>query len=410
MVLAVAAVLVVGSAVSLALTKKDKSLPATQVTGVSIVPQSQAIAAENVADFPVSFGLPNATSVARTWAELGITFQEVAPKVLVNEMRLNQTLMQLTQAYVVPATDATLTIKDGQVTVNPEINGKWIDVQAVAAAVVNKAEQHLSGSIQISTQVTQPAVTAFSLNPLRQQLVTLLQGGLSIVTPEHTYVVTPGELGSWITVGSTGYSFNDDLLRKKVRGIAREQDQAAVPTKIIGTTKEVVEPGQPGIVVDQEATYLVLRDALLAGLVTRKLNAVTTVQQPTEVSVASNAAPSSNVGKVIRVVLSEQRLYAWENGELAKTFLISSGLTGPTPIGNWAIFDKTYVQAYAGPGYYLPNVHYNSWFYPEIAIHEAYWHNNFGQPMSHGCVNARIEDAQFVYDWAPMGTPVEVVP
>ena len=34
------------------------------------------------------------------------------------------------------------------------------------------------------------------------------------------------------------------------------------------------------------------------------------------------------------------------------------------------------------------------------SIHGAYWHNNFGHPMSHGCVNMKTEDAEQIYNWA----------
>jgi lipoprotein-anchoring transpeptidase ErfK/SrfK len=42
------------------------------------------------------------------------------------------------------------------------------------------------------------------------------------------------------------------------------------------------------------------------------------------------------------------------------------------------------------------------------ALHGAYWHNSFGQTMSHGCINQPLDVAAFVYDWAPLGTPVRV--
>ena len=43
------------------------------------------------------------------------------------------------------------------------------------------------------------------------------------------------------------------------------------------------------------------------------------------------------------------------------------------------------------------------------ALHGAYWHNNFGETMSHGCINQPLDVAAFVYDWAPLGTPVRVL-
>jgi lipoprotein-anchoring transpeptidase ErfK/SrfK len=43
------------------------------------------------------------------------------------------------------------------------------------------------------------------------------------------------------------------------------------------------------------------------------------------------------------------------------------------------------------------------------AFHGTYWHSNFGQVMSHGCVNLPLDVSAFLYDWTPMGTPVLIV-
>ena len=53
-----------------------------------------------------------------------------------------------------------------------------------------------------------------------------------------------------------------------------------------------------------------------------------------------------------------------------------------------------------GTYYYLPNVPYTMFFYKDYGIHGAYWHDNFGHPMSHGCVNMRIDDAEKLFYWA----------
>ncbi|MFH0951427.1 MAG: L,D-transpeptidase, partial [bacterium] len=41
-------------------------------------------------------------------------------------------------------------------------------------------------------------------------------------------------------------------------------------------------------------------------------------------------------------------------------------------------------------------------------IHGAYWHNNFGQPMSHGCVNVAYDNMEDLYWYAQIGTKVIV--
>jgi lipoprotein-anchoring transpeptidase ErfK/SrfK len=115
--------------------------------------------------------------------------------------------------------------------------------------------------------------------------------------------------------------------------------------------------------------------------------------------------------KRIELDLSEQRLTAFEGDTELLTALVSTGISRyPTPPGEYTIIRKIRSQVMSGPGYYLPNVEWVSYFYAGYAIHGTYWHSNFGHPMSHGCVNMTNDDAQWIYNWAPRGTPVIVRP
>jgi hypothetical protein len=112
----------------------------------------------------------------------------------------------------------------------------------------------------------------------------------------------------------------------------------------------------------------------------------------------------SNVKKHIYVDLSTQTLYAYEGSEKIMQAFISSGKWGRTPVGNFNIWEKLPVTRMAGgegADYYdLPNVQWVMYFHNDFGFHGAYWHNNFGHPMSHGCVNMRLVDAKQLYDWA----------
>ena len=61
-----------------------------------------------------------------------------------------------------------------------------------------------------------------------------------------------------------------------------------------------------------------------------------------------------------------------------------------------------------GPGYFLPDVPFTMYFYQGYGIHGTYWHNNFGTPMSHGCINMRTSEAEWVYNFSEVGTTVVV--
>lgn len=113
-------------------------------------------------------------------------------------------------------------------------------------------------------------------------------------------------------------------------------------------------------------------------------------------------------GKEIRVDVGRaQTLWAYENGYPVRSFLISSGLGAlKTPLGDYSVWRKRPDVHMQGPGYDLPHVPWVLSFVGPYTLHGTYWHANFGHPMSHGCVNMYTPEAHWIYDWAPLGTPV----
>lgn len=122
--------------------------------------------------------------------------------------------------------------------------------------------------------------------------------------------------------------------------------------------------------------------------------------------------------KHIFVDLSSQTLYAFQGAEQVMKVFISSGKWDRTPVGNFHIWEKLVATRMAGgegaDAYDLPNVPWVMYFYHDFGLHGAYWHDNFGHRMSHGCVNMRQVDAKALYDWADgpdgskLGTEVSV--
>lgn len=107
--------------------------------------------------------------------------------------------------------------------------------------------------------------------------------------------------------------------------------------------------------------------------------------------------------------LSKQKLYAYEGNKVVRKFVVSTGTwVTPTVTGTYRIYVKYRSAHMSGPGYYLPNVPYTMYFYKGYGIHGTYWHNNFGTPMSHGCVNMRTDEAGWLFNWASVGTIVNI--
>lgn len=128
--------------------------------------------------------------------------------------------------------------------------------------------------------------------------------------------------------------------------------------------------------------------------------------------------PQQGAWKEIVVSISQQAMWAYENGELMRSSYVSTG-TGEvvetvTPLGYWSILTKYDIQDMEGTisdEYYFVEAVPDVMYFDNLgnALHGAYWHNNFGSRMSHGCVNLPLEVAAWLYDWAPIGTAVSVI-
>lgn len=129
-----------------------------------------------------------------------------------------------------------------------------------------------------------------------------------------------------------------------------------------------------------------------------------------EIITSPNRIPAEianyNYHKYIEVTLSDQTLKYYEDGRMIDKYLVSTGSTGPTPTGTFSVQRKVVSALMQGADYYLPGVPYILVYSGPYTIHGTYWHNNFGTPMSHGCVNMYTPEAKILYEWADIGTPV----
>jgi lipoprotein-anchoring transpeptidase ErfK/SrfK len=130
---------------------------------------------------------------------------------------------------------------------------------------------------------------------------------------------------------------------------------------------------------------------------------------PTDSASKEQYASSGNGARWIDVDLTNQRVYAYEGDVVVNSFIVSTGtwLT-PTVTGKYKIYVKIRSGSMHGPGYYLPDVPYIMYFHKGYGLHGTYWHSNFGTPMSHGCVNLRTDEAGWLFNWASVGTVVNV--
>jgi lipoprotein-anchoring transpeptidase ErfK/SrfK len=146
---------------------------------------------------------------------------------------------------------------------------------------------------------------------------------------------------------------------------------------------------------------------------------------------ASKANATSAVEKVIKVSIAEQKLYAYENGNAVYSTLVMTGRKSlPTPQGTFSIFAKLSPTIFTSPwpkgspNWYPPTyINYAMEFKPGgFFLHDATWHSVFGpgtnnwhydpqfgwQDGSHGCVAMPLSAATWLYNWASIGTVVNI--
>jgi lipoprotein-anchoring transpeptidase ErfK/SrfK len=138
-------------------------------------------------------------------------------------------------------------------------------------------------------------------------------------------------------------------------------------------------------------------------------------------------------GHLIVVSLSKQWLYAYLNGQQVFNTAIMSGRPAlPTPVGTFHVFAKlsptTFYSPFppSSPYWYAPtHINYALEFLSGgYFLHDSWWHSVYGpgtngwhydpqfgwQSGSHGCVAMPLSSAAWLYQWAPIGTTVQIVP
>jgi hypothetical protein len=117
----------------------------------------------------------------------------------------------------------------------------------------------------------------------------------------------------------------------------------------------------------------------------------------------------------IDVDLSAQRLVAYEGDTPVYHAPVATGKDGfNTPTGTYAIYSKYPIETMTGSAggetWYVPDIPFVQYVVGGVALHGTYWHDQWGTGvrMSHGCINLNIDDAEWLYEWADVGTQVDI--
>ena len=118
--------------------------------------------------------------------------------------------------------------------------------------------------------------------------------------------------------------------------------------------------------------------------------------------------------KQIVINLARQMMSCYEDGREVFFCRVSTGRFGEdteTPTGEYFRADRKYLSLHmeggaSGAGYDLSGIGWSTFIITGgIAIHSCYWHNNYGEQTSAGCINVRPEDARYIYQWSSPEVP-----
>jgi len=134
---------------------------------------------------------------------------------------------------------------------------------------------------------------------------------------------------------------------------------------------------------------------------------------------APNQDPVSSYGgnKYVLVDISEQHMYVYEGDALVYSFVASTGMNNATRVGMFSVLDKI-PSAYGSTWniwmpnwlgiYYAGSLENGIHALPILPNGAILWEGYLGVPISYGCVVLGTYESQLLYDWAEVGTPVEI--
>ena len=130
-----------------------------------------------------------------------------------------------------------------------------------------------------------------------------------------------------------------------------------------------------------------------------------------------DAVSSYGGNKYVLVDISEQHMYVYEGDALVYSFVASTGMNNATRVGTFSVLDKIPSAYGATWNIWMPNwlgIYYAGSL--ENGIHAlpimqngaTLWEGYLGVPISYGCVVLGTYESQLLYDWAEVGTLVEI--
>ncbi|MBP9853108.1 MAG: hypothetical protein QG629_280 [Patescibacteria group bacterium] len=426
-----------------------RAQPGVQVAGAAVSGSSRSeierVATSQIKAIRIQFKTPEKTVTALP-STAGITFdpKTSATKALQSKRSLLERLSpwkveNVPLAYTVNRTaldaylekniaDGWKLPKDASLTFDPSqkqyvvvdaISGEGVQYWQVKQAVEMAASRPRVVTAAIHPVPTSPKITNRVAKAAQQKANTFLKSDIKMLQAgKRVFYLEPQEIDTLLDIipdaqkGTIDVTVNESRVQKFVdtditNTVARAARERVVIVNPDTNQTTVLQEGSPG--------QKLAGNKKLATDITTALRGGTAYAKEITVEDGGAMPEKRFTGKNrwAEVNLSQQMAYMHLDDQVIMSFRISSGrAVTPTDPGEWNVYGKIPIQTMKGvingEAYEVPNVPWVVYFHDGEAFHGTYWHNNFGTPMSHGCINMPIADAKMMYNFAYMGMRVSV--
>lgn len=363
---------------------------------------------------------------------LEVVWQEknFALPVVFNEEKLVAKLNELAGEAVKEATNATIAVSKEKLRVVVEEAGQKVDISQFQEDLQNYLAGQNSSLISLNFLQIEPEIYSYQVEAILPEMEMMVFPEIVLMDQEknQAYTADPTQIAQWLVLKAhndqlPSIELSNEKITDFVQALAKKIDQKKINRKIKEKDGSLISEGQDGRTLDQTQAISAIEELLIDRKIAKNpanvIELIVSFQERGEEKVAvweaspaGGGSPGLSEGKYIEINLSEQRLYLFEGNQAVDSFMVSTGKwSTPTPIGTRYIEGKSERAWSAKYGLYLPwwnslGGGYGIHELPEWPGGKKEGEDHLGTPVSHGCIRLGVGPAEFVYNWAPEGTPV----
>lgn len=310
----------------------------------------------------------------------------------------------------------------------PAVTGRRVDPTSLEGVAQQAARTLESARTTVRFVETAPKVTTAAAKKVAGTANRMIARPVAVSDGEERSVASTAEKASWVQVPVVdGVPGAPTVDVKKVRAWVRDlaADAETEPTTGLryldgsGEVRKVMTEAVDGRTVrnaDALATKIAARlEAGKSYSGSFGYDAVPATWEERRIAEGAEnlAYPAAEGEKWIDVDLGDHTMTAYVGAKvvMGPVSMVDGQAEKPTVTGLFHVYYKNPLMTMRGSNadgtrYETPNVPWSTFFHRGFALHGAPWRDSFGYSASHGCVNLPVDIAKWVYDFAPIGTPV----